>query len=171
MAKVRVNIVNKSNNPLPKYETELSAGMDVRADFSNITVDTPIKVYGDSEMIFKGEGNKMNILRLAPGSRALIPTGLFVAIPEGYEIQVRPRSGLALKEGVSLVNCVGTIDSDYRNEVGVIVINHGLTSIYIEEGERICQFVLNKVDQIVWEPADSLNETDRKGGFGHTGKL
>lgn len=111
MAKVRVNIVNKSNNPLPKYETELSAGMDVRADFSNITVDTPIKAYGDSEMIFKGEGNKMNILRLAPGSRALIPTGLFVAIPEGYEIQVRPRSGLALKEGVSLVNCVGTIDA------------------------------------------------------------
>jgi dUTP pyrophosphatase len=96
---------------LPKYETPQSAGMDVRADFSQISLENPLKTYGDSEIIFKGENHPKVLLRLEPGSRALIPTGLKVAIPEGYEIQVRPRSGLALKKGLTVLNTPGTIDA------------------------------------------------------------
>lgn len=165
----KVKIINRSNNQLPKYETPLSAGMDIRADFSRVTPENPIKVYGESEIIFKGEGHPVTMLRLEPGSRALIPTGLFTAIPEGYEIQVRPRSGLSLKQGLSCANCVGTIDADYRNEIGVILINHGLESAWIEDGERIAQFILNKVEHIEWEEVNSLDKTERNGGFGHTG--
>jgi dUTP pyrophosphatase len=164
-----VNVINISNNNLPKYETSQSAGMDVRADFSRITPQNPIKLYGEGEIIFKGDAHKMTMLRLEPGSRALIPTGLFTAIPEGYEIQVRPRSGLSLKEGLTCANCVGTVDSDYRSEIGVILINLGTETAWIEDGERIAQFVLNKVEQINWNQVDSLDETSRKGGFGHTG--
>ena len=169
MAKVKVQVINKSNNDLPKYETALSAGMDVRADFSRLTPENPIKAFGNCQFIFKSEEHPVPYLILDPGCRALIPTGLFVAIPEGYEIQVRPRSGLALKQGVSCANAVGTIDADYRSEVGVILINLGLDPVVIEDGERIAQLVLNKVDQIVWESTDTLNETTRQGGFGHTG--
>ena len=166
---MKVNVVNISSNQLPKYETSQSAGLDVRADFSRISPENPIKLFGDGEIIFKGEGHPITMLRLEPGSRALIPTGLFVAIPEVYEIQIRPRSGLALKKGLSLSNCVGTIDADYRNEIGLILINHGLETAWIEDGERIAQFILNKVENLEWSEVNSLDETDRKGGFGHTG--
>lgn len=165
---MEVKVVNKSNNLLPKYETPQSAGLDVRADFSRVTPQNPIKVFGEGEIIFKGEGHAMTMLRLEPGSRALIPTGLFTAIPEGYEIQVRPRSGLALKKGVELSNSPGTIDADYRSEIGVILKNGGLDTIWIEDGERICQFVLNKVERIDWNIVESLDKTERNGGFGST---
>lgn len=164
-----VKVINKSKNKLPKYETPASAGLDVRADFSRITPQNLIKVFGEGEIVFKGEGHPITMLRLEPGSRALIPTGLFTAIPEGYEIQVRPRSGLALKKGVELSNSPGTIDADYRNEIGVILKNGGLETLWIADGERICQFVLNKVEQIEWKEVESLDETERKGGFGSTG--
>lgn len=164
-----VNVINKSNNNLPKYETSGSSGVDVRADFSRVSVDNPIKVWGDTEIIFKGETHSTTLLRLDPGARALIPTGLFTAIPEGYEIQVRPRSGLALKSGLTVLNTPGTIDASYRNEIGVILINHGTESVWIEDGERIAQFVLAKVDTIEWNVVSSLDETDRIGGFGSTG--
>lgn len=169
MEKVQVKVINKSNNQLPKYETSKSAGTDIRSDFSNITPEKPIKAFGNCQFVFKTDKNNPYLI-LDPGCRALIPTGLYVAIPEGYEIQVRPRSGLALKEGISLCNTPGTIDSDYRNEIGVILINHGLKPVVIEDGERIAQLVLNQVPQIEWVEVDSLDETDRKGGFGHTGK-
>lgn len=165
---MEVKVVNKSNNLLPKYETPQSAGLDVRADFSRVTPQNPIKIFGEGEIIFKGEGHAMTMLRLEPGSRALIPTGLFTAIPEGYEIQVRPRSGLALKKGVELSNSPGTIDADYRSEIGVILKNGGLDTIWIEDGERICQFVLNKVERIDWNIVESLDKTERNGGFGST---
>ena len=165
---MEVKVVNKSNNLLPKYETPQSAGLDVRADFSRITPQNPIKVFGEGEILFKGEGHATTMLRLEPGSRALIPTGLFTAIPEGYEIQVRPRSGLALKKGVELSNSPGTIDADYRSEIGVILKNGGLDTIWIEDGERICQFVLNKVERIDWNIVESLDKTERNGGFGST---
>lgn len=166
---MQVNVINISNNPLPQYETPQSAGLDVRADFSRVTPQNPIKLYGEGEVIFNGEGHFKVMLRLEPGSRALIPTGLFTAIPDGYEIQVRPRSGLALKQGVELSNSPGTIDADYRNEIGVILKNGGLETIWIEDGERICQFVLNKVERIDWNVTTTLDKTERNGGFGHTG--
>lgn len=166
---INVEVVNKSNNALPKYETAASAGMDVRADFSRLTPENPIKAYGNCQFIFKSEEHPVSMLILDQGCRALIPTGLFTAIPEGYEIQVRPRSGLALKKGASLCNSIGTIDADYRSEIGVILINHGLEPLVIEDGERIAQLVLNKVEQINWIEVDSLNETTRTGGFGSTG--
>ena len=164
-----VNVINKSNNSLPKYETSGSSGVDVRADFSRVSVDNPIKVWGDTEIIFKGETHSTTLLRLDPGARALIPTGLFTAIPEGYEIQVRPRSGLALKSGLTVLNTPGTVDASYRNEIGIILINHGTESVWIEDGERIAQFVLAKVDTIEWNVVNFLDETDRIGGFGSTG--
>ena len=166
---MKVQVINKSNNNLPQYETPASAGLDVRADFSRVTPQNPIKLFGDGEIIFKGDNHSVTMLRLEPGSRALIPTGLFTAIPEGYEIQVRPRSGLSLKKALTCANCVGTIDADYRNEIGVIIINLGQETAWIEDGERIAQFILNKVERIDWEEVETLNETTRKGGFGHTG--
>ena len=165
---MKVKLINKSNNANPKYETPQSAGCDVRADFSRVSPQNPIKLFGDGEIIFAGESHPLTMLRLDPGSRALIPTGIFTAIPEGYEIQVRPRSGLALKKGLSVLNTPGTVDADYRAEIGVILINHGKETVWIEDWERIAQFVLNKVEQIEWEVVDSLNETERKGGFGST---
>lgn len=168
---MEVKVVNKSNNLLPKYETPQSAGLDVRADFSRVTPQNPIKIFGEGEILFKGDSHQKTMLRLEPGSRALIPTGLFTAIPEGYEIQVRPRSGLALKKGVELSNSPGTIDADYRSEIGVILKNGGLDTIWIEDGERICQFILNKVERIDWNIVESLNKTERNGGFGSTGSL
>lgn len=164
-----VKIINKSNNQLPKYETPRSAGMDIRVDFSRISPQNPIKAYGDCEVIYKGESHNTTMLRLEPGSRALIPTGIFTTIPEGYEVQIRPRSGLAIKKGLNLINCVGTIDSDYTSEWGIPVVNQGLETIWIEDGERICQAVLNKVEQIEWEVVETLEKTDRIGGFGSTG--
>lgn len=147
MEKVIVKIVRENDKiELPKYETSGAAGMDVRA---NIT--EPI-VLGSLE-------------------RTLVPTGLKIAIPEGYEVQVRPRSGLALKHGITLLNTPGTIDSDYRGELKVIIANMSKDFYTINPGERIGQLVLNKVEQIEWEVVETLDETERgAGGFGHTGK-
>ena len=166
---MKVQVINKSNNELPKYETPASAGMDIRADFSRVTVEFPVKIWGDGGIIFSGETHKKTLIRIEPGSRALIPTGIFSGIPEGYEVQLRPRSGLAIKHGLNLINCVGTIDADYRSEWGIPVVNQGLETVWIEDGERICQAVLNKVEKIEWEEVESLNNTKRNGGFGSTG--
>jgi dUTP pyrophosphatase len=166
---MKVNVVTITPNPLPQYETPKSAGMDIRADFSRVTPENPIKAWGNAEVIFAGEHHTKTLLRLDPGARALIPTGLFSAIPEGYEIQLRPRSGLAIKKGLNLINCIGTIDADYRQEWGVPVVNQGLEAIWIEDGERICQAILNKVEKIEWVEVKSLDSTERAGGFGSTG--
>jgi dUTP pyrophosphatase len=139
-----VQVINESLNVLPAYETPQSAGMDVRCT----------------------EHIVMN-----PGERVLAKTGLFVEIPAGFEIQVRPRSGLALKQGVTVLNTPGTIDSDYRGEIGVILINHSSTVVEFAKGERIAQLVLSRVERIQWELTDSLSGTKRgQHGFGSTGK-
>jgi dUTP pyrophosphatase len=138
-----VNIINKSPNALPEYETPGSAGLDVRC----------------TETIV-----------INPGERILAKTGLFVEIPLGYELQVRPRSGLALKQGITVLNTPGTIDADYRGEIGVILMNHGLSVVEFKPADRIAQLVLNKVERIQWLQTESLTGTKRgKGGFGSTG--
>lgn len=173
---MKVQVINLSNNKLPQYETPMSAGMDIRADFSRVTVDKPIKAFGDCEILFKSDVNKVTMLRLDPGARALIPTGLKIALPDnltdGYvvECQVRPRSGLALKKGITVLNTPGTVDADYREEIHVILINQGHEAVYIEDGERIAQLVFGWACVAEWEEVARLNETDRKGGFGHTGE-
>ena len=171
---MEVKVFNDSQNKLPKYETVDSAGLDVRADLSHIESISDIKIFGPGQIIPANSANAVKMIALEPGSRALIPTGLYVAIPSGYEIQVRPRSGLALKEGITVLNTPGTVYADYRDNVGVIVINHGIKTIYIEDGERIGQFILNKVEHIDWKEVFSkkdLGSTERGvGGFGSTGK-
>jgi len=143
---MKVAIINKSNNALPSYETAASAGLDIRAFIEEK-------------------------LTLSPGERKLIKTGLFLEIPEGYEAQVRPRSGLALKNGITVLNSPGTIDADYRGEIGVILINHSSENFEINSGDRIAQLIFAKVEQAVWFETESLNETERGlGGFGSTGK-
>ena len=145
MNQLHVDIVNKSHHPLPAYATEGSAGMDVRAFLSS-----PVT--------------------LLPGERALIPTGLYIALPQGYECQIRPRSGLAIKHGISLVNSPGTVDADYRGEIGVIVINHSVEPFTINDGERICQMVIAAYSRVAWNRVESLDDTERgAGGFGHSG--
>ncbi len=140
-----IQIVNKSNNSLPKYETRCSAGMDLKA-----YIKEPIT--------------------LQPMERKLIPTGLYIALPEGYEAQIRPRSGLALKHGITVLNSPGTIDADYRGEIGVVLINLSNEPFIINNGDRIAQMVINKIEHIGWYVVDVLDETDRgTGGFGHTG--
>ena len=142
---MKVKVINRSSHPLPAYETGSSAGMDVRANIGEAIV-------------------------LAPMSRVLIPTGLFLEIPHGYECQVRPRSGLSLKRGVSVLNTPGTIDADYRGEVGVILFNMSDTAFTVENGERIAQLVFAPVLQVEWDESESLSETERgAGGFGSTG--
>jgi dUTP pyrophosphatase len=132
--------------PLPAYESDLAAGMDLRA-----AIERP--------------------LDLAPGARALVPTGLRIAMPAGYEAQIRPRSGLALKHGVTLLNTPGTIDADYRGEIKVILINHGEATFRIERGDRVAQIVFAPVARAIWQPVRALDETPRgAGGFGHTGR-
>ena len=141
---MQVRVINESLNALPAYETLQSAGMDVRC----------------TEYII------MN-----PGERVLAKTGLYVEIPAGFEIQVRPRSGLALKHGITVLNTPGTIDADYRGEIGVILINHSSTVAEFARGERIAQLVMTRVERIEWEITDSLSDTKRGlGGFGSTGK-
>lgn len=143
---MKVKIVNCSKHPLPEYKTKASAGMDIRANLNEVVT-------------------------LKPLDRKLIPTGLFIELPEGYEAQIRPRSGLALNEGLGLLNSPGTLDADYRGELGVIVVNLSNHVITIEDGERICQMVINKVEQAEWVQVEELGDTERgKGGFGHTGK-
>lgn len=168
--KIVVNVINKSNNPLPKYETTGAAGFDIRVDLSRVTPDTPIEGFGDAEVIWSGEGHTVPMIRIAPRSRALLPTGIFTAIPEGWQVSFRPRSGMALKKGLTLVNTPGTIDSDYRGEWGLPVINLGLEDVYIEDGERICQGILEPVYHIDWKEVVSLDETKRgDGGYNSTG--
>lgn len=143
---MKVKIVNHSKHPLPEYKTKASAGMDIRA-------------------------NLEEVVTLKPLERKLIPTGLFIELPEGYEAQIRPRSGLALNEGLGILNSPGTLDADYRGELGVIVVNLSNAVITIEDGERICQMIINRVEQAEWIEVDELSDTERgKGGFGHTGK-
>ncbi len=142
---VNIPVVNRSANPLPCYATPSAAGMDVRAMLSE-----PMTV--------------------APGARALVPTGLRVAVPDGYEMQLRPRSGLALKHGITLLNTPGTIDADYRGEIGVILANLGSEPFTISNGDRICQAVIAPVVHAVWSEQISLDDTERAdGGFGHSG--
>jgi dUTP pyrophosphatase len=143
---MKVKIVNKSNHDLPKYSTELSAGMDLRANIN--------------EPVF-----------LKSLERKLIPTGLFIELPAGYEAQIRPRSGMALKEGVSVLNTPGTIDADYRGEIGVILVNLSNQVVEIKDGDRICQMVIAAHETVQWEAVEELEVSERgAGGFGHTGK-
>ena len=142
---IPVKIINKSSHPLPSYQTPQSAGMDLRA-------------------------NNPEPIVLKPLMRAIVPTGLFIELPEGYEAQIRPRSGLAAKKGIGLVNSPGTIDADYRGEIGVIVVNLSNEDFTIENGERIAQMVIAKHEAASWQEVESLNESDRgSGGFGSTG--
>ncbi|MBO7193785.1 MAG: dUTP diphosphatase [Bacteroidaceae bacterium] len=142
---MKVEIINKSKHQLPSYATALSAGMDLRAN-----LDSPII--------------------LNPLERTLVPTGLFIALPAGYEAQVRPRSGLAIKKGITVLNSPGTIDADYRGEVCVILVNLSNEPFTITDGERIAQMVIARHEQVEWSECDALSETDRgAGGFGHTG--
>lgn len=166
---MKVQVINLSNNQLPQYETPGSAAMDIRIDLSRVTPDNPIKCYGNAEVIWAGEGHMTPMIRLAPMSRALLPSGLIMAIPEDYQLSLRPRSGLAIKKGLQLANTPSTIDSDFRLEIMIPIINLGSEDIYIEDGERICQALLEKVNKIEWEKVNTLNETNRKGGFGSTG--
>lgn len=166
----QIPVINKGKQSLPVFETSGAAGADIRADFSRI-LEYPIKVYGGAEVITAGEGHDKVMVKLTPHSRALIPTGLYMAIPEGYELQIRPRSGLALKEGLSLANCTATIDSDYRGEVGIIVLNTSNEDRFIEDGERIAQILLKPVEKFMWKEVKKLPSTERgEGGFGHTNK-
>lgn len=166
---MKVKVINISNNKLPQYETKGAAALDIRVDLSRVTPQNPIKGFGDAEVIWAGEAHNVPMIRIAPMSRALLPTGLFTAIPEGYQLSLRPRSGLSIKKALTLCNAVGLIDSDYRSEILVPVINLGTEDVYIEDGERVCQALLEKVNKIEWEEVSSLDETDRKGGFGSTG--
>lgn len=142
---MQIRIINQSNNPLPAYETTGSAGMDIRA-------------YTEADILLK------------PMERKLIPTGLYIELPEGYEAQLRPRSGMAFKHGITLPNTPATIDSDYRGEIKVAVINLSTEEFVIKSGDRIAQMVIAKYEKAVWAETDSLTETKRgEGGFGHTG--
>lgn len=144
---MKVQVINKSKHPLPQYATSLSAGMDLRAN-----LESPIV--------------------LKPLQRCLVPTGIYMALPEDYEAQVRPRSGLAIKKGISVLNSPGTIDADYRGEVCVILVNLSTEDFVIEDGERIAQMVIARYEQAEWHEVDVLDETERgAGGFGHTGKI
>lgn len=146
MKPIEIKIINTSSNPLPQYATSGSSGMDIRAN-----LDTP--------------------QTLKPLERTLVPTGIFIEIPQGYEVQVRPRSGLAIKQGITCLNTPGTIDADYRGEIKVILINLSQEEQVIQHGDRIAQIVVQQVEQAVWKPVGELEATVRNaGGFGHTGK-
>jgi dUTP pyrophosphatase len=143
---MEIKIINKSGNPLPAYSTRLSAGMDIRAFLQEDVIIRPME-------------------------RRLIPTGLYVEIPEGFEAQIRPRSGLALKNGITVLNTPGTIDSDYRGEIGVILVNLSSEDFVVKNGDRICQMVIARHEIIGWDLSENLQLTGRgEGGFGHTGK-
>ena len=163
---MKVQVINKSSNPLPQYETPQSAGMDLRADLWALN-----EKFLFGAQIVRNVDNTIGYVQILPGGRALIPTELYTAIPAGYEVQVRPRSGLALKSGITVLNTPGTIDADYRNGWGVILINYDLrNSFKIYQGDRIAQAVLAKVEQIEWQEVSELDSTDRGlGGFGSTG--
>ena len=142
---MQIKVINRGRQPLPAYATEQSAGMDLRAN-----IDAP--------------------LTLRPLERKLVGTGLYIALPQGYEAQIRPRSGLALKHGITVLNSPGTIDADYRGEIMVLLVNLSDTDFVINEGERIAQMVIAHYEQAVFEPVETLDETERgAGGYGHTG--
>jgi dUTP pyrophosphatase len=146
MSLVHVKVINKSNNPLPEYATVGSSGMDIRAD-----LDEPIII--------------------KPLQRILVPTGLFIELPQGFEAQVRPRSGLAIKYGITCLNTPGTIDADYRGEIKIILINLSQEHHVIKPGDRIAQMIIQKIEKALLVPVTELNQTQRNaGGFGHTGK-
>ena len=146
MPAIEIKIINKSSNPLPEYATAGSSGMDIRAN-----LDTP--------------------QTLQPLERALIPTGIFIELPKGYEVQIGPRSGLAVKQGITCLNTPGTIDADYRGEIKIILINLSQEEQVIQPGDRIAQMVIQKVEKAVWKQVEELEVTERNaGGFGHTGK-
>lgn len=143
---MKIRIVNRSKHNLPSYSTLFSAGMDLRANLDDTVV-------------------------LAPMKRTLIPTGLFMEIPEGYEAQIRPRSGLAVKRGIGILNSPGTIDADYRGEICIILINLSDEDFVIKDGDRICQMIVTKHEKVEWIKVKALDSTERdEGGFGHTGK-
>lgn len=147
MDRIEIKVVNDSNNPLPEYETFEAAGMDVRAWLP----DGPVT--------------------LKPLERALIPTGLRIQLPSGYECQIRPRSGLALRHGISIVNTPGTVDADFRGDIGIILINLGNEDFTVNSGDRICQMVIKQYSHVKWVPVRKLDETKRgEGAFGHTGE-
>ena len=142
---MNIQVINKSKHPLPAYATELSAGMDIRA---NLSASVTLK----------------------PLERCLISTGLYIALPKGYEAQIRPRSGLAIKKGITVLNSPGTIDADYRGEICIILVNLSAEPFVIEDGERIAQMVIARHEQAEWTEVQTLDETERgSGGFGHTG--
>ena len=142
---IQVKVINKGKQPLPAYATEQSAGMDLRADIEQLVT-------------------------LKPLERRLIPTGLHIALPQGYEAQVRPRSGLALKHGITVLNTPGTIDADYRGEIGVVLVNLSNEDFVVNPGERVAQMVIAQYEQAVLQTVDTLDETERgEGGYGHTG--
>jgi dUTP pyrophosphatase len=146
MSSVKVNVINKSSNPLPQYATEGSAGMDIMADL-------------EAPVVFK------------PLERHLVPTGLFIELPPGFEAQIRPRSGLAIKHGITCLNSPGTIDSDYRGEIKVILVNLSGEQFTVQHGDRIAQMVVQKAENVEWITVESVTESKRSdGGFGHTGK-
>lgn len=146
MDRVKIKVINKSHHPLPEYGTFEAAGLDVRA--------------------YLPEGPVV----LKPLQRALIGTGLYMQLPQGYECQIRPRSGLALNHGISIVNSPGTVDADYRGEIGIILINLGENDFTVNDGDRICQMVIKQYSHVSWEPVDRLDRTKREAGaFGHTG--
>ena len=143
---MKVQVINKSKHPLPKYETEQSAGMDIRANLNESIV-------------------------LKPLQRCLVPTGLYIALPKGFEAQIRPRSGLAIKKGIGVLNSPGTIDADYRGEICIILVNLSAEDFVVEDGERVAQMVIARHEQAEWQEVEVLDETERgAGGFGHTGK-
>lgn len=143
---MKIKIVNRSRHPLPEYATSAAAGLDLRAN-----LDSPVL--------------------LRPLERSLISTGIFIELPIGYEAQIRPRSGLAIKHGISIVNAPGTIDADYRGEIKVILVNLSNENFRVQDGERICQMVITAHMRVEWDPVNELDKTERgSGGFGHTGK-
>lgn len=193
---MKIQIINKSQWELPQYATPFSAGLDLRGDFSRIKLvdNKPEKFFFNADVVGVGlvensnsnteivdkDGNPTGekpktisvakTIEIKPGGRCLIPTGLFIALPEGYEAQVRPRSGLALKQGITVLNSPGTIDADYRGEIGVILINNSLEPVRLNDGERIAQLVIAKHEQAEWDEVEELTDTDRgEGGFGHSG--
>ncbi len=142
---MQVRVVNKSQHELPEYSTEASAGMDIRANLENDVI-------------------------LKPLERMIVPTGLYIELPVGYEAQIRPRSGMAIKYGISILNSPGTIDADYRGEIGIIIVNLSNEEFILQDGDRICQMVIAKHERVNWNEVTILEETKRgKGGFGHTG--
>lgn len=165
--KMQVQVIRNTLNQLPKYETPESAGCDLRAELNLI----------NEKFLFNAEAfytldNVATELIIYPGGRALIPTGIKMALPVGFEAQVRPRSGLALKYGITVLNTPGTIDSDYRGDVGVVLINHGTEPFVVNQGDRIAQLVITQITQVQFVPVDELQETNRgTGGFGSTGSI